>query len=118
NAVGPLRFRTESRDVEVEDVTNSLELNVNHGDIQISQSKAPLPKMDIHSHSGEINLTLPDKAPFELDGKTSAGEVENDYGDPLQTDTNGRTGTVKGKVGNGPQLVITTDRGNLTIHKK
>jgi hypothetical protein len=74
--------------------------------------------MEVHSQSGEITLTLPDKAPFELDGRTNGGEVENDYGDALQTDSNGRTSTVKGKVGNGPQLVITTDRGNLTIHKQ
>ena len=117
NVVGPLRFRTPSRDVNVEDVTESLELNVDHGDIQISDTKAPLPKMEVHSQSGEITLTLPDKAPFDLDGRTNGGEVENDYGDPLQTENNGRLSTVKGKVGNGPQLVVTTDRGNLTIHK-
>jgi DUF4097 and DUF4098 domain-containing protein YvlB len=118
NAVGPVRFRTPSRDITVEDVTNSLELNVEHGDLQISASKPPLPKMDIHSRSGEITLTLPDQAPFELDGRTGAGEVENDFGDALETRNDGRSATIKGKVGNGPQLIVSTDRGNLTIHRK
>jgi hypothetical protein len=118
SAVGPLRFRTPSRDIEVQDVSNSLELNVDHGDIQIAPSKSPLPKMDIHSRSGEITLTLPDKASFELDGRTGGGEVENDFGDSLETHNDGRSASIKGKVGNGPQLVLSTDRGNLTIHKR
>jgi hypothetical protein len=117
NVVGPVKFRTQSRDIDATDVTNSLELNVDHGDIQVSATKSPLPKMDVHSRNGDITLTLPEKASFDLDGKTGAGEVENDFGSPLETHNDGRSTTVKGRVGNGPQLVIVTDRGTLSIKK-
>lgn len=118
NVVGPLKFRTPSRDIEVEDASNSIELNVDHGDIQVSASKAPLPKMDIHSRSGEITLALPEKAGFDLEGRTSGGEITNEFGDPLETHNDGRAASIKGKVGSGPQLVVVTDRGNLSIKKK
>ena len=115
NVVGPVKFRTGNRDIEANDVTNSLELNVDRGDIQVSASKAPLPKMDVHTRNGDITLTLPDKAGFDLDGKTGAGEVENDFGDPLINHSDGRSAYVKGKVGSGPALVLVTDRGTMTI---
>jgi DUF4097 and DUF4098 domain-containing protein YvlB len=118
NVVGPVKFRTGSRDIEAADVTNSIEFNVDRGDIQVAESKAPLPKMDIHSRNGDLTLTLPDKAGFTLDGKTGAGDVNNEYGSPLETKVDGQSGTVKGSVGSGPQLTAMTDRGTLSIKKK
>ena len=118
NVVGPVKFRTQSRDIEANDVSNSLELNVDRGDIQVSASKAPLPKMDIHTRNGDVALTLPDNAGFDLDSKTGAGEAENDFGSPLENHSDGHSATIKGKVGNGPQLVVVTDRGTLSIKKK
>ncbi len=117
NVVGPVKFRTGSRDIDATDVTNSLELNVDRGDIQVSGSKLPLPKMDVHSRNGDITLTLPEKASFDLDGKTGNGEAENEFGSPLETHNDGHSATVKGRVGNGPQLVLMTDRGTLSIKK-
>jgi DUF4097 and DUF4098 domain-containing protein YvlB len=118
NVVGPVKFRTGSRDIDASDVTDSLELNVDRGDIQVSASKSPLPKMDVHSRNGNITLTLPDKAGFELDGKTGAGEIDNDFGSPLETKNDGRSAAIKGRVGAGPILEVATDRGTLTVKKK
>jgi DUF4097 and DUF4098 domain-containing protein YvlB len=118
NVVGPVKFRTPSRDIDATDITNSIELNLDRGDVQITESKAPLPKMDIQTRNGDLTLTLPDGAPFDLDGRTGAGEVENDFGAPLETRNDGRSATIKGKTGNGPQLVVVTDRGTLSVKKK
>ena len=46
NVIGPVRFETASRDIQATDVTNSLELTVDRGDIQVTQTKTPLPKME------------------------------------------------------------------------
>jgi len=118
NVVGPVKFRTGNRDIDATDVTNSLELNVDRGDIQVSESKTPLPKMDLHTRNGDITLTVPDKAAFDLDARTSAGEGNNEYGDPLSNHSDGRAAYIRGKVGNGPALVLVTDRGNLAMKKK
>ena len=118
NVVGPVKFRTGNRDIDANDVTNSLELNVDRGDIQVSASKAPLPKMDIHTRNGDITLTAPDNAGFDLDARTSAGEGNNEFGEPLSNHSDGRAAYIRGKVGNGPTLVLVTDRGNITVKKK
>jgi DUF4097 and DUF4098 domain-containing protein YvlB len=117
NIVGPVHFQTGSRDVEITDVTNSLELTLDRGDIEVTQTKAPLPKMEIRSRNGDITLAVPDKAGFELDGRTQQGEVENEFGSPLVNDSEGRGATIKGHVGTGPRISLTSDRGKLTVRK-
>ncbi len=82
---------------------------MNRGDINVTSSKTPLPKIDLHSHNGDIVLTLPDKAAFQLKGSTSQGEVENDFGAPLQTQSSGRSATIQGQTASGPE--ITHDHG-------
>ena len=118
NVVGPVKFRTGNRDIDATDITNSIEFNVDRGDIQIAESKAPLPKMDIQTRNGDLTLTLPEGAPFDLDGRTGAGEGNNEYGEPLSNHSDGRSAYIRGKVGSGPTLVLVTDRGTLAIKKK
>jgi DUF4097 and DUF4098 domain-containing protein YvlB len=118
NVVGPVKFRTGNRDIDATDITNSIELNVDRGDIEITESKAPLPKMDVHTRNGNITLTVPDKAGFDLDATTGAGEGNNEFGEPLSNHSDGRSAYIKGKVGSGPALVLATDRGNLAVKKK
>ena len=117
NAVGPVRFTTASRDVHATDVSNSLELNVDRGDIQINQTKSPVPQIDIRSRHGDVTLSLPEKAGFDLDGKTRQGEVTNSFGSSIQTKSAGRGSTIAGRSGSGPRLSVITDRGSITLRK-
>jgi DUF4097 and DUF4098 domain-containing protein YvlB len=117
NVSGPVRFQTGTRDIEVHDVTNALDLSVDRGDIRVTQSKGPLPKIDLHSHNGDIDLSLPDKTGFQLRGTTSQGEAENEFGAPLETQASGRGATIQGQVPSGPQIVLTTDRGTISVRK-
>lgn len=117
NVSGPVRFSTGTRDVEATDVTNALDLTVNRGDISVTADKTPLPKIDLHSHNGNIVIALPEKAAFELKGSTSQGEVENEYGAPLQTKTSGRSATIEGDTGKGPPITLTTDRGTVSVKR-
>jgi len=52
NLVGPVRLTTRSRDVHISDFTNSLELTVERGDIELRPGKLPVAKMDVHAHFG------------------------------------------------------------------
>ena len=117
NVVGPVRFETRTRDIQATDVTNSLEISVERGDIQVTETKTPLPKIDVHSRNGDLTLTVPAKAAFELDAKTGQGEVQNEFGAPLETQTDGRGASIKGKTGSGPEISIATERGTVTVRK-
>ena len=117
NVIGPVRFQTGSRDVQATDVTNSLELTVDRGDIQVTQTVTPLPKMEIRSRNGDITLTVPEKSAFEMDGRTGQGEIDNEFGSSLVNQSAGRSATIKGRVGSGPQITLSTDRGKLSVRK-
>jgi DUF4097 and DUF4098 domain-containing protein YvlB len=117
NLIGPVRLVTKSKDIHLEDFTQSLELETERGDIDLKPGNVPVAKIDARSRSGNIDLELPDSAKFELRATTNRGEARNEYGSPLETVTDGQGATLKGKVGNGPVLTITTDRGAVTVKK-
>ena len=118
NVVGPVRLVTQSRDIRLEDFTQSLDLETQRGDIELQPTRVPLPKIDVHSGWGRIDLVLPDKAGFELQATAERGEAINDFGPALQKESAGRTTTLKGTVGSGPLIRITADRGSVSVRKE
>jgi len=117
NVSGPVRFRTGTRDIQATDVTDALDLTIDRGDIQVTVGRSPVPKIDLHTRNGDITLALPEKAEFQLDGSTSQGDVENEYGPLLQTQSSGRAATIKGHAGSGPAVTASTDRGTVSVKK-
>jgi DUF4097 and DUF4098 domain-containing protein YvlB len=122
NVVGPMRLTSRSRDVVIGDVSQSVEIVLDRGDIDVRPGKAPLAKMDIETRSGNILMALPESAKFDLTAVTRRGQVENEYGEPLRVVAeSGRDrshgATLAGVVGQGPQLKLTTDRGTITVRK-
>jgi DUF4097 and DUF4098 domain-containing protein YvlB len=117
NVSGPVHFKTSVRDIQATDVTGALDLMVDRGDIQITVGKTPVPKIDVHTRNGDITLALPEKAEFQMAGSTSQGDVDNEFGGGLQTQSNGRAATIKGHAGNGPLVTIGTDRGTISVKK-
>ncbi len=117
NVIGPVHVITKSHDIHMEDFTQTIDLETERGDIELKPGKVPLARIDARSRSGNIELELPEAAKFEIRATTSRGEAQNEYGAPLETATEGDGGTVKGKVGEGPVITITTDRGAVTVKK-
>ena len=105
------------RDIQVANVTEGLDLMVDRGDIHVTANKSPVPKMDVHTRNGDVTLALPEKAEFQLDGSTSQGDVDNEYGGALQTQSNGHAASVRGRVGNGPLVTVGTDRGMVSVKR-
>ena len=67
---------------------------------------------------GRIELVLPEKAKFDLQATAEHGEAVNDYGDAIQKETEGRTSTLKGRVGDGPTIRLTANRGSVTVRRE
>jgi len=119
NLVGPVRLVALSRDVKLEDFTESLELDTQRGDIELQPGgRVPLPRIEAHSGVGQIELVLPEKAAFQLEATAERGEATNDYGSPIEVQTEGRLATLRGSVGNGPLIRITANRGSISVRKQ
>ncbi len=117
NLVGPVHLSTKSKDVKIEDFTNSLELDTDRGDIELQPKHLPLAKIEARSHSGQISLVLPDKTPFQLNATTDHGEAVNEFGNPIQKESDGRSSSLKGTVGQGASIHVVTERGTVTVRK-
>ena len=110
---GPVQLTaTKSKDVQLTDFTNSLEITMERGDVELRPGKLPLSKMDVQTRNGDIEIALPPGAKFDLKGTVRKGETNNDFGDPLKSDSR----QISGSNG-GPSIVLGTDRGNITVRK-
>ena len=117
NIVGPIRLKARSSDVQLSEFTQALDLTVDRGDIDLKPGKN-LPKMEVRTRSGDIDLALPAGAKFDLRASTEHGEAGNDYGEPLREEEAGHGGaTIAGSTGAGPQLRVETGRGSVTVRK-
>ena len=117
NLVGPVRLVTHSRDIKIDDFTQSLELETERGDIELNPARVPLARIEVRSKTGRIDLALPEKASFQLEATAERGDAVNDYGPVIQRQVEGRTATLKGKVGDGPSIHLTTDRGSVAVRR-
>jgi hypothetical protein len=65
-----------------------------------------LAAIEARSGSGKIELLLPEKAAFQLEATAERGDAVNDYGPPIMKQSEGRSATLKGRVGDGPNIKI------------
>jgi hypothetical protein len=116
NVTGPIRVKARSSDVQLSDFTQSLDLTLDRGDIDLKPGKS-LPKMEVHTRSGDITLALVPGSKFDLKATTNRGDGDNEYGEPLREQESGRGNIIEGNTGGGPELRLETGRGSLTVRK-
>lgn len=117
NLVGPIRLKTGTRDVSISDFTEELDIEMDRGHIELRPGKEPLARMEVVIKSGDIVLTLPASADFGLMAQARRGEVINEFGPVLQTETEDRGAILKGPEGREPSIRLTTGRGTLIVRK-
>ena len=116
--VGPFRLVSRARDIKLEQFTQSVELDTERGDIEMTPGKLPLAAIEARSGSGKIELLLPDRAAFQLEATAEHGDAVNDYGAPIQKRSEGHSATLRGKVGDGPNIKLTANRGWISVSKE
>lgn len=117
NVVGPIRLSTRTTDVTLDNFTEGLDLSADKGDIELRPGRLPLGRMNIHTGSGNIELTLPQRAGFAMKASTERGEIENEFGGGLQERADGRGAKLEGSVGDGPDVSLVTNRGRISVRK-
>ena len=115
---GPSRVVTSYKDIHLEDVSGDLQVETDHHDIDVrAANKLPVGKMNLSSKHGDITLTLPANAGFQIDATTRKGDISSDFGAIKINKTNG-TSQASGTVGNGAaKLQISADTGSIRIEK-
>jgi DUF4097 and DUF4098 domain-containing protein YvlB len=117
NVAGPVKLITHATDVTLGGFTNALDVDVDKGDVNLKPAHVPLAGMNVHTRSGNIEISLPQSAGFAIIATTGHGEIDNEFGESLKERTEGRGARLEGSVGAGPDLKLSTDRGSITIRK-
>ncbi len=115
---GPARLMTSSKEIHLENVTGDVQVETTNGDIEVqAASKLPVGKWTINGRHGDITLTLPGNAGFQVDASTHKGDISSDWG-ALKIENSGGSSTAKGTVGNGvSKLQINSETGDIRISK-
>lgn len=116
--LGPVRLITRSKDIHLEAVSGDLHLEDTNGDVEVhTAAKLPLGRMNISGKHGDIVLTLPSNAGFQIDATTHKGDITSEFSALKIEQTNGAS-RATGSVGNGvSKLQITADTGDIRISK-
>ncbi len=115
---GPSRVVTRSKDIHLEAVSGDLQVQTTNGDVDVrAANKLPVGKMTITGKHGDITLTLPANAGFQIDATTRKGDIASDFSAIKISQTNG-TSQATGTVGNGAaKLLINAETGDIRISK-
>jgi DUF4097 and DUF4098 domain-containing protein YvlB len=112
---GPVHLTTRSKQVHLEDVSGDLRVQNENGGVEVSMRS--LGNVQIDNRSGDIHLSVPDKAGFRLDAHTRDGEIQSDFPE-LKVENSDREGKASGTVGNGTShIVINNDHDGIEIRK-
>lgn len=114
---GPVFVRAETKDVQLADVSETITLDLERGDVEVRQARLPLGRIEIKTRSGDIELALPPQAKFAINAFTERGEATNDFDPRLKVAQDNRRATITGGLGGGPELRLETQRGGLTLRK-
>lgn len=117
NLVGPIHLSTRSRDIEISEFTNPIEISVDRGDIDLRPGSLALSRIDARTNSGDITLSLPSGAKFDLTASTARGDVTNDYGSPIHAENEGRGAELRGVAAGGPAINAHTEHGAVVVRK-
>src|SRR5690606_14791564 len=105
------------KDIQLSNFSDTINIDVDRGDIELRPDHTPLSKMDVKTKNGDIELVFPDAARFRLDAETLRGEIDNSYGNFIQENQEKRGGTLRSTDPQGVAINARTDRGRISIRK-
>jgi hypothetical protein len=112
---GPLHLTTRSKNIRLDDVSGDVRLQNDNGAIEVGMRT--LGNIQIDSHNGDIQLSLPDKAGFRLDARTHDGEIQSDFPE-LKVNNDEHEAKASGSVGNASShIVLNNEHEGIEIRK-
>jgi DUF4097 and DUF4098 domain-containing protein YvlB len=113
--LGPLVLETADKNISLERVQGSVDITNRNGSVDVTNT-APLAPISIANTHGSVDLGVPPGAGFQVNAQTRNGDVENDFGLPVDSD--GSSHSLRGTVhGGGPEIHITTSDGDVTLRR-
>jgi DUF4097 and DUF4098 domain-containing protein YvlB len=113
---GPFRLDTRSKGVHLEDVSGDIHIQDRNATIEL-QPKLPLAPIDVNNVHGDIRLSVPASAGFQLNAESIGGDINTDF--DLAVDNDRRNSSIRANVGKGgPLVMLKSDHGTIDVKKQ
>ena len=112
---GPGHLTTRSKDINLDGVSGDLRLEDSNGAVQVTMRK--MGNIQIDNRNGDIQLSLPPQAGFNVEARARNGEIQSDFNE-LKIENANDQAKADGSVGNGgPSIRLNNEHGTIEIHK-
>lgn len=116
HVTGPLVLSTSERNLEIADVHGATTITDRDARVHVTLA-SPLALTTITTTHGKLEVQVPEKLGFHLDGTTTDGQITTAYDLPI-TEA-GDAHTVGGQVhSGGPELRLSTSQGDLVVRPR
>ncbi|HST79367.1 MAG TPA: DUF4097 family beta strand repeat-containing protein [Verrucomicrobiae bacterium] len=113
---GPFRLDTRSKGVHLEDVSGDIHIQNRNATIEL-QPKLPLAPIEVNNAHGDISLSVPENAGFQLNAESMGGNINTDF--DLQVNNERNNPSIRANVGKGgPLVTLKAERGNIEVKKQ
>jgi len=113
---GPLRIITRSKDIHIEDVIGDLKVENSNGMVEYHAGNK-LGQVEINNSRGDVQLTVPTKASFQLQAEARRGDVFSEF-EGVATSQDRNDHSMRGTVGSGgPEIRVTNVNGDVSLRK-
>jgi DUF4097 and DUF4098 domain-containing protein YvlB len=120
DSTGNVTLTTTKRDITLDNVTGKIQVDNRSGNITVRYSQPPKEPVELTTQSGDIDVTLPAKAVFDVSARAdNNGELSSDFSE-LQSKIDEQHGNMRldGSVGaHGPKLDLRTTHATIRIRK-
>jgi hypothetical protein len=106
---------TYPKDLDISDISGSLTVRTNRGDVRVRSVTAPLPTLDVRMESGNFDLTVPLAAKMTIAAETEIGDIFHGL-DNRATQSRQSRGASLNYTDGGPRMEIHLERGDVAIH--
>jgi len=113
--MGPVVVTTSNRNITLERIAGDIAVTNRNGSIDLTAAPT-IGNITLEDRDGAIHTTLPEKASFTMQARTTNGNVSTDF--ELQTSGSEDDKNLTGTVGAGSSAVhITTTNAEISVHK-
>lgn len=115
-ASGPIVIQAKAKNIDLSSIAGDVQIEDSDGDVSLGMG-LPMGTIHISNRTGSVRLQAPENANFNVKASTSGDEsLSSDF--PLTASTANGMKALQGQVGSGgPQVVLTTTHGSISIRK-
>jgi DUF4097 and DUF4098 domain-containing protein YvlB len=115
---GPFSVATRSKDINLDDVSGDVKVENTNGEVNVRPGKLPIGNIEIDNHRGQVAVTLPATAGFQVDLRTRRGEINSEF-EGISVNNNHGEASASGTFGKGgSKVTVTNDSGGVYLKKQ